>query len=169
MDTMDSYKVDLKSMQDDAVSHRWILDDNFFSAVNGAEISKGHLDVTLEVMRKPERYELDFQLDGTVKVQCDRCLELMDFPIHTEKSLTVKMGEEFEDDGGDVITIPEDSGVVDTAWYMYEMAALEIPIRHVHPEGECNKEVMRHLNGQDSEEHVDPRWAALAKLKNNNK
>ena len=50
-------------------------------------------------------------------------------------------------------------------WYLYEMVALEIPIRHVHPEGECNAEVMNRLNGADKERQTDPRWAALEQLK----
>ena len=166
MDTMDRYKVDLKGMTEDTVSYRWLLEDNFFSAVQGPEIRQGTLDVSLRVKRTHEGYDLDFQIDGTVKVECDRCLALMDLPIHTRQDLTVRLGEVYDDDG-EVIVIAESSGVIDLAWHIYEIAALQIPIRHVHPDGECDAEVMARLRPEGPKE-VDPRWAALAKLKNNN-
>lgn len=164
MDTMDSYKVDLKGMLGDAVSHHWLLKDNFFSAVDGPEISQGQLTVELRVKRTLEAFELTFEIDGIVKVECDRCLELMDQEIHTIQTITVKLGDEFDDDG-EIIVIPESEGIIDLAWYIYEMVALEIPLRHVHQVGQCNQEVMDRLEGGREESQVDPRWAALAKLK----
>lgn len=166
MDTMDGYKVDLKGMTVDTVSYRWLLEDGFFSAVHGPEIRQGTLDVALRVKRTHEGYDLEFQMNGSVKVECDRCLALMDLPIHTEQVLTVRLGEDYDDDG-EVIVIAESCGVIDVAWHMYEMAALQIPIRHVHPEGECDAAVMARLR-PDEPKVADPRWAALAKLKNNN-
>lgn len=168
MDIMDSYKVDLKGMTEDAVSHHWVLTDDFFSAVQGPEIQHGQLDVALRVKRTSGAYELDFQMDGIVKVECDRCLELMDQEIHTEQSLKVQLGQEYCDDG-ETIVIPENEGVIGLDWQMYEMAALQIPIRHVHPDGECNPQVLEMMNGKRQEEdtdYVDPRWEALKQMKN---
>lgn len=67
MGTMDSYKVDLRGMTEDVVSHHWVLSGDFFSAVQGLDIVDGHVDVALRVMRTPEGFDLDFQFDGTVK------------------------------------------------------------------------------------------------------
>ena len=54
MDRVDGYKVDLKGMTEDAVSHRWHLTDDFFSAVHGPEIASGQVDVALRVKRTSE-------------------------------------------------------------------------------------------------------------------
>ena len=164
MDRVDGYKVDLKSMTEDAVSHRWVLSDDFFSAVHGPEIGKGQVEVALRVKRTSEAFELDFQFEGQVEVECDRCLELMSQPIQGECSLKVRLGEE-DDDDGELITVAENPGVLDLSWHLYEMLALEIPIRHVHPEGECNAQVEQALNGAEHEKQIDPRWAALEQLK----
>lgn len=151
-------------MTDDAVSHHWVLTDDFFSAVHGPEIERGRVDVVLRVKRTSEAFDLDFQFEGEVEAECDRCLETMNLPIHGECSLRAKLGEE-DDDDGELITVAESSGVLDLSWHLYEMIALEIPIRHVHPDGECNAKVMDCLNGVDKEKQTDPRWAVLEKLK----
>jgi uncharacterized metal-binding protein YceD (DUF177 family) len=88
----------------------------------------------------------------------------MDQEIRANESLRVKLGDETYDDG-EVITVAANSGELDLAWYLYEAAALSIPIRHVHPDGACDQSVMKHLGGGDRDEVTDPRWAALQKLK----
>ena len=158
MGKVDGYKVDLKGMATDTVSYRWQADNDFFSAVQGPEIKQGLLDVALRVKRTSGAYELEFQLQGEVEVTCDRCLESMNQPIDAFCTLRVVMGEDFVDDG-DVVVIPEREGVINVAWNIYEFAALQIPLRHVHPDCEA-------LSESSEEERVDPRWADLKKLIN---
>ena len=158
MGKLDGYKVDLKGMATDTVSYRWQADNDFFSSVQGSEIKQGLLDVALRVKRTSGAYELEFQLQGEVEVTCDRCLESMNQPIDAFCTLRVVMGEDFVDDG-DVVVIPEREGVINVAWNIYEFAALQIPLRHVHPDCEA-------LSESSEEERVDPRWAELKKLIN---
>lgn len=158
MGKLDGYKVDLKGMATDTVSYRWQADNDFFSAVQGPEIKQGLLDVALRVKRTSGAYELEFQLQGEVEVTCDRCLESMNQPIDAFCTLRVVMGEDFVDDG-DVVVVPEREGFINVAWNIYEFAALQIPLRHVHPDCEA-------LSESSEEERVDPRWADLKKLIN---
>ncbi len=158
MGKLDGYKVDLKGMATDTVSYRWQADNDFFSAVQGSDIKQGLLDVALRVKRTSGAYELEFQLQGEVEVTCDRCLESMNQPVDAFCTLRVVMGEDFVDDG-DVVVIPEREGIINVAWNIYEFAALQIPLRHVHPDCEA-------LSESSEEERVDPRWAELKKLIN---
>ena len=158
MGKLDGYKVDLKGMATDTVSYRWQADNDFFSAVQGSDIKQGLLDVALRVKRTSGAYELEFQLQGEVEVTCDRCLESMNQPIDAFCTLRVVMGEDFVDDG-DMVVIPEREGIINVAWNIYEFAALQIPLRHVHPDCEA-------LSESSEEERVDPRWADLKKLIN---
>jgi uncharacterized metal-binding protein YceD (DUF177 family) len=158
MGKLDGYKVDLKGMATDTVSYRWQADNDFFSAVQGSDIKQGLLDVALRVKRTSGAYELEFQLQGEVEVTCDRCLESMNQPIDAFCTLRVVMGEDFVDDG-DVVVIPEREGIINVAWNIYEFAALQIPLRHVHSDCEA-------LSESSEEERVDPRWADLKKLIN---
>ena len=148
----------MKGMATDTVSYRWQADNDFFSAVQGSDIKQGLLDVALRVKRTSGAYELEFQLQGEVEVTCDRCLESMNQPIDAFCTLRVVMGEDFVDDG-DVVVIPEREGIINVAWNIYEFAALQIPLRHVHPDCEA-------LSESSEEERVDPRWADLKKLIN---
>ena len=171
---LDSYKVDLKGMQSDTVSYRWQVDNDFFSAVQGPEIKHGLLDVALRVKRTSGAYELEFQLKGEVEVTCDRCLEPMDQPIDAQCMLRVTMGDDYADDG-DVVTIPERDGTINVAWNIYEFAALQIPLRHVHLEGQClawspsaspDGESTKASSQEGGDEAViDPRWEELRKIK----
>ena len=166
MEKLDSYKVNLKGMPSDTVSYQWHVDDDFFSAVQGPEVQHGALDVALRVKRTSGAYELTFQLDGTVKVQCDRCLELMDQPIQARGELRVRLGDEFSDDG-DLVTIPYEDGTFNVAWNLYEMIALEIPLRHVHADGPCASQDDGEEAGDETPKPTDSRWDELKKLMTN--
>ena len=158
MGKLDGYIVDLKGLSSDTVSYHWEADNDFFSAVQGPEIKAGSLDVALRVKQTSGTFELEFQLKGEVEVTCDRCLEPMSQPIDALCTLRVKMGEEYADDG-DVVTIPEREGIINVAWNIYEFAALQIPLRHVHPD--CPSLISR-----EEEKESDPRWDALRELVN---
>lgn len=172
MEKLDSYIVDLKGMTADTVSYEWQAEDDFFSAVQGPEIQHGQLNVALRVKRTSGAYELVFQLDGSVEVTCDRCLEMMDQPIHATHTLQAKLGDANDDDG-EIITVAEDEGTLSVAWYIYEIAALHIPLRHVHPDGECAPQMAEAFSQCDAEaentQEIDPRWSELKKLLDNNK
>ena len=159
MEKLDGYKVDLKGMTSDTVSYHWQADNDFFSAVQGPEIKYGSLDVALRVKRTSDAYELEFQFKGKVEVSCDRCLEPMDLPIEALSRLKVVMGEEYADDG-DVVVVPEREGVINVAWNIYEFAALQIPLRHVHEECGLTPALSK------GEGETDPRWDTLKKIVN---
>lgn len=161
MGKLDGYTVDLKGLSSDTVSYHWQADNDFFSAVQGPEIKRGLLDVALRVKRTSDVFDLEFQLKGEVEVTCDRCLEPMSQPIDALCTLRVTMGDDFADDG-DVVTIPEQEGIINVAWNIYEFAALQIPIRHVHPECEV-------VEDAPQEAVTDPRWDELRKILRNNK
>ena len=109
--------------------------------------------------------------------------------------LTVKEGEEYDDSDDEVLVIPGHWRELDLTPLMRDTVLLTIPIMHAHPEGECNEQMldrleqMRAVNITDDEQlheaeggidqevnanksseddDIDPRWAALKKLKDNN-
>ncbi|MCR4922147.1 MAG: DUF177 domain-containing protein [Bacteroidaceae bacterium] len=167
MGTLDSYIVPLPDASGDNVSYQWHVGDDFFSAVGGTEIQEGSLDVTLRVRETSGGYALDFSFEGTVRIPCDRCLEPMDQPIAASRSLRVRLGDEPDDDG-EMITVARTEPTLNVAWNLYELIALEIPLRHVHPQELC-KAPLPDEDGSDDEDDAptDSRWDALKKLINN--
>lgn len=172
MEKLDAYKVDLNGMQDDAFNRSLTADDDFFAVVQGSEIQHGDVAVWVQVHRNSSDYELSLKFQGEVEVLCDRCLEPMRQPVEGEALIKVCLGDVFEDDG-DKVVVPETSGILDFSWLLYEQIALQIPLSHVHSQGECDETMqsvmMQHevQGGESSDEETrttDPRWDALKKL-----
>ena len=139
MGKFDKYKIDLKGMQADSAKYEFVLDNLYFAHIDGPEVQKGKVNVTLTVKRTSRAFELSFQTDGMVWVPCDRCLDEMELQITSSDKLMVKFGHEYAEEGDNLIVIPEEEGEINVAWFMYEFVALSIPMKHVHAPGKCNK------------------------------
>ena len=51
----------------------------------------------------------------------------------------MKLGEEYSEESDEIIIIPADEGELNIAWFLYEFIVLNIPIKHVHMPGKCNR------------------------------
>ncbi len=143
------------------------LNDDFFSQINYAEIERGGLKVEIEMLKHQNMLELMLEIDGTVDIPCDRCLEEMKLPIEAREKVVVKFGEE-EDLEGEVIVLKDSAFEMDVSHLMYEQIMLNIPLKRVHPEDECDPEVLKRLSTEKQDvEDSDPRWEALKELKFN--
>lgn len=149
------------------------LDDQYFQQLDDAQLQAGSLHVSGSIRKAVGFFELQLHTEGTVRVPCDRCLELMDQPVSADLRLVVKLGSEYSEDD-DIITVDELDPVLDTSWFIYESVALAVPIQHVHQPGDCNDAMMRVLSEHSAarssdadanEETIDPRWNALKNLK----
>ncbi len=175
-------------MQSDSCNYEFELDNHFFTHMDASEIQKGSVTVRVVVKRFSQTFELNFHTEGVVWIPCDRCLDEMEQPIVSDNCMVVKFGDEYADEGENLIILPQTEGELNVAELMYEFVALAIPLRHVHPTGQCNKIVSEKLkellcNGEDNEfdqekesgdfsresvHETDPRWNELKKLVDNN-
>jgi len=169
---LDILKIDLKGLADGLNSFEFDLDDAYFKAVNAPEVSRGNVHVSLKIVRTQNDYfTLDFHEKGTVVLPCDLCLDDMEQPIETQQRLEAKFGNTYSEDG-DLVTVPENEGILDVSWFVYEFILLALPIKHVHAPGKCNTAMIRVLeehsaarSGSEDEKPMDSRWEALLKLK----
>ena len=172
MCSLEFLKIDLKSLKEEETSLEFDLDDTYFEALDDAEVKKGSLHVSVSIRRATGFFELLFHTAGTVIIPCDRCLDDMDLPVETENRLVVKLGSEYSEED-DVIVVPENEGILDMSWLIYEFVALVIPIRHVHAPGKCNFAMTKTLeelsadrsSDEESSHETDPRWEKLKNLK----
>ena len=171
MNSLELLKIDLKGLVDEETSLAFDLDDTYFEALDGAEVKKGSLHVSVSIRKATGFFELNFHTVGTVVVPCDRCLDDMDQPVETSNRLIVKLGSEYSEED-DIIVVPEDEGILDASWIIYEFVALVIPIRHVHAPGKCNPAMTKALeelsadrsSDEESNQQTDPRWEQLKSL-----
>lgn len=171
MDRLKSYKIDLHSLKEGVNTLEFRLDDEYFSAVEAEDVRQGCLDAEVEIVRKASLFDLNISIKGTVVVPCDLCLDDMEQPVEAESQLVAKFGKEYSEDD-DLVTVAEDEGILDVSWFIYESIVLNIPIKHVHAPGKCNREMMKALEAHSAtrsdveiEDSIDPRWSDLLKIK----
>ena len=186
MGKFDTYNIQLKAMPVGESEVTYHLDNEYFALLGDVDIQKGSLEARVSISKSLKQSELNFEIEGTVVVLCDRCLDEMNQPIKATGHLVVRLGKEFKDDGDDIVIIPEEQGVLNVSWFLYEFIELAIPIKHVHPFGQCNQGMARKLSehitvdmnedgsfampdsddeaAASSEAGIDPRWEALRGL-----
>ena len=178
---LSQFTLDFQTIKESEETFSFKLDDEFFKAVEAMEIRGGEIESTVKVSRKNGCFEVTFSSEGVVTVDCSRCLDPINLPVNTYDKLYVKLGEDYLDEGDEIVFIPESSQKFDASWHIYEFIALSIPVQHTHPEGECNKDMMQRLYGTETSEtdytsetsetssdSIDPRWAKLGDLLRNN-
>lgn len=194
---MASHKLPLKTLSVGVQDFKYHLDAAFFNDVEATEVREASVDASLKVDRKDDGYYLlSFGFSGEITIPCDRCLDDMQLSVDTTYDLTVKEGDEYDDSDDKVLVIPGHWRELDLTPLMRDTVLLTIPIMHAHPEGECNEEMLERLeqmravnitddeqlhgeegecsdnddesNNNSSTDDIDPRWAALKKLKDNN-
>ena len=156
-------------MTGEAATYKCELGNDYFEAVEATEVKGGNLHATVEVRKVQDAYVLNFNVSGDVVVSCDVCLGDMSLPVETTGKVMVRLGDSYAEDE-DSVTIPEDDGVLDAAWLVYEMAVLTIPTRHVHEEGGCDPAMLGKLEELsvgpgEGDSAIDPRWSELEKIK----
>lgn len=146
-------------------------------AFGSTEIKDGDCDVSVALERGESMLTLDVNVDGSVVVECDRCLEDCNVPIHYEGQLLVKFSDEVHEYDGEVIWLLPMEDEVDLTQYIYESIVLALPYQRVHPDGECNPDMLERFRIVSDEEfgrledrieaegRNEGEWAKLAALK----
>ena len=171
MNSLEFLKIDLKGLTEEETSLEFSLGDNYFEALDGAEVKQGSLHVSVSIRKATGFFELLFHSEGHVIIPCDRCLDDMEQPVETDNRLIVKFGSNYSEED-DIIVVPEDEGILDISWFIYEFVILVIPIRHVHAPGKCNSAMTQALeelsadrsSDEESNQSADPRWEKLKNL-----
>ncbi|RVT78312.1 DUF177 domain-containing protein [Flavobacterium sufflavum] len=152
------------------------ISNAFFENFEYDEFQNSDIKVTVVLDKKSNMLELEFKHKGTVNVPCDLTGEDFDLPIKGKMKLIVRFGEVFNNDNEELLILPFGEFEIDIAQYIYEMIALSVPLKRVHPgvkDGSLKTEVLDKLNElqvkevdeeENKEENIDPRWDKLKQL-----
>ena len=147
------------------------IGDKFFEEIDYSEVKKSSVNVEVELDKQSTLLVLDFKIEGTVEVPCDRCGDDFDKDIESEYQLVFKLNAEKYEEGDDVVYLPASEYEIDISQFIYEYILLSVPQHRVHPKGKCNKEALKKLKelsaNANNEEQTDPRWDALKSIKLN--
>ena len=181
MKGLKEYSIPFKGLKEGKHEFEFELKNEFFEEFDSSEIRTGEVKANVVLTNRPQFLQFDFEIQGCVGTSCDRCLEDLDVDIEFTGKLYVKFGDEEEEQSEELIVIHHEEHQVNIAQYMFDSIMLSLPFQRVHPEdedgvSECAPEMLEKLDAhiieeeieEISEEDIDPRWADLKKLLNNN-
>ena len=178
MDVAELYTIPYKSLENGEHTLEFRFDDSLFAAYENTDIrhAQGRVGVTL--LRSASMLELKVSIRGSVVVACDRCLDDCTVPVEFDGTLVVKFSDEVSDYDGEVMWLSPSAGSVDLTQYVYESILLSLPYQRVHPEGECNPEMLERFRivsdrefasieaaAEGAGERGGGEWAKLAALR----
>ena len=146
------------------------VDQSFFEQFESFEMETADLQIQVELSRQSTMLVFHFNISGKIGTFCDRCNDPLTLDLKSRDRLIVKFGDETLEETDEIAVLPETETRLNVAPFIYEFVVLALPARKVHDPKDCNPKVMELLSEhfeeiEEDEEEVDPRWAALKKLK----
>lgn len=142
MNAAKGYTIVWKGLAPGTYRYDFVADDALFEACGSTEIRGGRCDVHVEMVRAERTLDMQVAIRGAVIVPCDRCLEECSVPVDYSARLLVRISDEQGEYDGEVMWVAPAAGEVDLAQYVYESIVLSLPYRRVHPDGECDPDML---------------------------
>ena len=131
--------------------------------------------IIVKMDRRPNMILIQFEIGGSIRSDCDRCLAEIDIPISGKYPLIVKFSNAVDDgiQTEDVITMHPDAPQLNDAEYIYEFVLLSIPNPRVidcdsMKESPCDEVTKAYLLNLESssQQSTNPVWDELQKKLN---
>lgn len=171
MDALFAYSIPVQGLKFGIHRFQYELDREFFRHFEASPVTEGSLKFALTLEKRSDMLVLDFDFEGHVQAECDRCTAIINLPLADTCQLVVKYGEADGDEEDDeVVFIPREAPEFNVAKYLYEFTILAMPITITYdcqsgPNPPCNFEVLRVLNRETDENKTgDSIWDALKDL-----
>jgi len=164
------YIIRFKDLKDGIHNFSFDIKRKFFTEFIEIEAKDGNLKVLLTINKKADFLMLDIIIEGTLLVQCDRCLEYFDYPVKYKDNVLVKFSENTALQSDEVIILHPNDNELDLKQYLYECISLSIPYRKIHPETKdgnslCKKEMIEKIHEFEAENRENKVLANWEKLK----
>ncbi len=171
MSNLEQFKINLKSLAEGMSVINLDLDNAYFEAIDAPVVRQGNLKCTLAINCIDSVFDMDFHIEGSVTLPCDICLDDMEQEVLSDNHLVAKLGDDYSEED-DEVTVPENEGILNVAWFIYQFIEFDIPLRHVHAPGKCNPAMMKVLQEHsavrsgdgDGDQAMDSRWEALRNI-----
>lgn len=151
------------------------INKTFFEAFEYDEFNDANVNVSVTLNKKTTLLELHYSAKGSVNINCDLTNERYDQKIKNSFDVVVKFGDAYNDENEDILILPHGSYEMNISQYIYELIALAVPLKRIHPgvlDGTLNSDILEKLKELSPKENdikadnqdIDPRWATLKKL-----
>lgn len=156
MDTLKAYDIPLKGLNFGQRSFEFTVDAAFFRAFEHSSIAEGAIEARVMADKRANMVVLDFEIEGTVRAECDRCAEDIDLPITGTQQLMVKYSELPREEEDDILYVHPDEAKLNLGRYIYELIHLSVPIRKLTPACEEFPDDCENNLFEDIEYDVEP-------------
>jgi len=136
------YNLIFSSLKDGEYDIEYVLDNTFFSCFEQSTIEKGEIKVVVNLRKSETMLNTTFDISGEVTADCYRCNTTTRIDIKDDFRLVFKFGLD-ESDNEELIILPPEEYQIDFSPYFYEFAHLSLPKQIIHPEGECDEEMLK--------------------------
>lgn len=146
------------------------LTDDFLTLFEQDLVTGCNIKVDLDFTKEASLFNFVFDIKGTVKLNCDRCLADLDYPINTSYSLMAKITEYPGEENEELIYIHPGDIKVNVATHIYDTLMLALPMVRYCTDiagKKCDEDVVNKLsalNDKPEDEGTDPRWDDLKNL-----
>jgi uncharacterized metal-binding protein YceD (DUF177 family) len=171
------FEIEFVKFKDGIYEFRYEIDEKFFGAFDNSDVKSAAVKVALVLDKQLHMMQVDLIITGSVGMACDRCLEVLGWPVNTRYRLVYKLLEDNqrmgglakEEDNVELCFVPPNAISVNVAQAVYESVLLDIPMLRncdnldVKP---CNFEMLEKLEKMknNGEAEADPRWDKLKDL-----
>ena len=163
----EEFIIPLNGLKPGKKSSSWHVGTDLFRDFGNTDILDADLTAEVSVEKSGSYIGIDCDMEGTLTVPCDRCLEDVSLDVDASAALKIRIGvdpdpENDEEDGRELVCMPAGEDDFDFAQLIYDYACLSLPLQCCHPEGMCNPLAERYLNpsGTAGREEDSP-FAAL--------
>lgn len=172
MSRKDRYYIDVYGLKNGIHHFDFEIDDDFFMTHENSFSDKGKGIANVELEKTENHIKVTLDLDVNVNLICDRSLENFEYPIKITKSVIFKFGEEEQELDVDLFMIPHETQRLNLGQHIFDYIGLSIPYKKLHPRFDVEEEkeedeliFQTTVPKKEEDKTVDPRWAALKKLK----
>lgn len=166
MTVLKEFCIPFKGLKSGSHHFEFKLDKAFLEAIGDEELIDVEADVEVEMTKTAQMLTFDVAIDGVAYVECDRCLDELEYPVETEDTLYVKFSEEEIEFDGEVMWLNPADDQLDLSGYIYETLLLSLPYQRVHESiEECNQEMIARfkiVSEEEFEEMTEPQEKSLS-------
>ena len=172
---MRNFDIDIFRLSNSVHQFNFEIDQAFFESIDQELVEKGKIDVRVDLEKNDRFIAMDFDLQGTVELVCDRSLDMFDYKIARQQKLIFKYGDQERELSEDMMMITLQTQKIDVGQLIFEFIGLALPMKKLHPryedlveDGSYRDQIIytsqEDLPDRDSGA-IDPRWDELKQLK----
>lgn len=173
---LSKYDINIQGLEEKVHNFDFEGDDKFFGAFEQSFITNGNFKAIVRLNKNSAFIQLNFDITATLELTCDRSLELFDEEVQVSEKYIYKFGNRHEEISDEIEMIPYGADTINIAQHIYDFIGISLPMKKLHPrfrnedieeEGLLvyTSEKEEQPTDEPKEQEIDPRWAALGKLR----